>query len=373
MTSIPQLNAHQTRLLRMHSQRLIPDLQAVEESPDGLLEEIVGVQAQNLGAGRLSMLARSPGLSLEAMEQTRQIEHTIVWGWFMRGTLHLVSARDARWLVPLFAEERIRGDRGRMKQLGWDEAGARRGLDIVRDAIEVGPKTAAEIAHLLKEAGLPHAGQAPVHLLYRAAFEGLLCRGPDRGKTPTYAPFSQMAGELTPLPRLEALANLARRYLQAYAPAGPQDFSTWAGLRLGEARQAWELLSGEIAEVQAAGDAAWMPAGRLTWLDEPTDGLPLLRLLPMFDTYLLGYASRHLMMDDASRPLILKNGIIAATIILDGRAAGMWEMQASKSRLLVSLNFFEKPDGSLLPQAEREAAGLGEFLGLEAEVRLSPG
>ena len=226
----------------------------------------------------------------------------------------------ARWLVPFLGAQRIRAGRGRLKQLGWDESSILRGLEMLRQGLaRPGGLTRPEIISMLRENGLPNETQAPVHLLYRAAYEGIMCSGPDRGKTHTYLPFEKVLGNPEPLPRPEALARMARRYLDAYAPAGPPDFAAWAGLNLGEARQGWDMIAGEMVEVNAAGSPAWMPANRLPWLDEPMDDAPLLRLLPLFDTYLLGYASRSLVMDEPQQKLVLRNGIIDAVVLVDGR------------------------------------------------------
>ena len=84
-----------------------------------------------------------------------------------------------------------------------------------------------------------------------------------------------------PLPdRDAAVAELARRYAAAHAPATAEDFAAWSGLPAADVRRAWT----------GAGAAA--PAS-------PSEG-PV-RLLPAFDEWLLGWASRDLVLPKRAR------------------------------------------------------------------------
>ncbi len=375
-----RLNAQQTRRLQLRAQRLSRGQAGPSTTPAQVLGEVCGVQAQDLPAGLLSMRARSTSLTAFEIEQARQGRKgspSIAWIWCMRGTLHLVAAEDAGWLVPLLGPRFIAGDRRRSQQLGWDKQKAAAGLRLVREALqESGALTRAEIITLLKEEGLPSEGQAPVHLLYRAALEGMLCAGPNRGKEPTYVAWESWLGKPRPRPRQEALAELARRYLQAYAPAGPEDLASWSGLKLGEARQAWQLNAGQLVEVEAAGSPAWLLKSQLPWLEEleaGDDTPPQVRLTPRFDTYLLGYASRELAVEAAhARRIHPGGGIINAALLVDGQAQGTWKIQRQRGRLEVQVEPFEDLAEELLPGIEAEAADVGRFLGEEAVLIVKP-
>jgi hypothetical protein len=226
---------------------------------------------------------------------------------------------------------------------------------------------------------LPSEGQAPIHLIALAALDGWLCAGPAREGEPTYTLFERWIGPLNLLPRQEALAQLARRYLAAYAPAGPEDLASWSKLKAGDIRQAWEQIEGEIVEVDAAGQPAWLLKGQLAWLDERldqrTDGRtgpgPIVRLLPRYDTYLLGYASRDLAVDPVhARQVHPGGGVIRAVLLVDGQARGTWRIEPRKAGLQVQIEPFETLPQELLPRLEAETADLGRFLGREAEVIL---
>ena len=54
--------------------------------------------------------------------------------------------------------------------------------------------------------------------------------------------------------------------------------------------------------------------------------VPALRLLPMFDNYLIGYRDRTAMLDPARQPQVYVGGIIKATVVCDGRVIGIWRL-----------------------------------------------
>jgi hypothetical protein len=73
-------------------------------------------------------------LTAAEVENARQQDRTIVWTWCLRGTLHLVTAQDARWLLPLLGPSFIPAGRRRMRQLGWDDEKTATGLRILEQA-----------------------------------------------------------------------------------------------------------------------------------------------------------------------------------------------------------------------------------------------
>jgi hypothetical protein len=231
--------------------------------------------------------------------------------------------------------------------------------------------TRPEIIQMLAQAWLPSEGQAPIHLIARAALSGWLCAGPARDGEATYTLFEDWVGPLQPLPRPEALKRLTRRYMAGYAPAGPDDLAKWSGLKAGDIRLGWEQIAGELRQVETAGQPAWLLPGQLTGLDEPTEPVPLVRLLPRFDAYLLGYASRDLAVDPVhARQVHPGGGIIRAVLLVDGQARGTWQMKARKTGLQVAVEPFEVIPDEWLPSLEAEVADLGRFLGREVELIL---
>jgi hypothetical protein len=363
------LSDPQSRLLRLKSNRLMPVAHRPAETAAQVVRAVVGIQAQDLPAALLSIRARSPGLTTDQIDQARLSDRSILWTWCLRGTLHLLAAEDAAWLIPFLGPVLIAGDRLRMAQLGWDDAGAVQGLRLVQAVLEEkGALTREEVVNLLRANHLPHQGQAPVHLLFRAALEGLICYGPLRNNKAAYVLFEAWAGELRPLPREEALTGLARRYLAAYAPAGASDLAGWSGIKLGEAREAFQLIQDEIVPVEAAGRPMGMLKVQMPWLDDPQPSTPLVHLLPRFDTFLLGYASRDLTVEPAyAKRVNAGGGIIHPTVLVDGQAVGTWKTVRRGKQMEIHIDPFESLPAELSPYIEAEAAEIARFLGLPVQ------
>lgn len=371
--SIP-LTDDQIRLLRLRAQRLIPGIPGRPASPQQALAEVCGVQAQELPAGHLGIQARGEGLTLAEIEQAQYKSHTILRTWCMRGTLHLISAEDARWLIPLLGPVFIAGDRRRMAQLGWNEELAQRGIRLIQDELaRQGGLTREDIRELLKAHGLPYEGQAAIHIISRAALEGVLCQGPNRGTKPVFLPFEDWAQTPNHLPRAEALAELARRYLDAFGPASPEDLASWSGLPKSEARSAWRGIEDQLIAVETTGQPLWLLKTRLAGVDALLPHSPVVRLLPRFDLYLLGYANRSLIVEaeDYAKYVNRGGGILNATVVVDGRVLGTWVSVLRRSILQVRVETFENLTGKLVPLLEEEVAGLGRFLGVDAALEIA--
>jgi hypothetical protein len=368
----------ETRWLRLEAQRLHPESAGEPGDLAQVLRAVCGLQAQEATAAALGLRARCAGLVQVEVERARLEARSLVRTWGPRGTLHLLAAADLAWLVSLFGPVFIAKNRRRYRELGLDEATITSGLSVLRRALsDRGPLSRSEIRLHLEKDGIPAEGQALIYLIQRAALEGQVCLGPDRDGQPTYVLVEDWI-TVEPGPSGEAaLAELARRYLSAYGPAIPADLAAWSGLGLGEARRAWERISGERVEVEAAGSPAWMAAGsfeaRRAALDARRRDAPNLRLLPRFDTYLLGYASRELAVPvKHARRVNAGGGIIHPVVLAGGRAAGTWRIQQKRQRLVIQVEPFEPFDPGLLPLLEVEARDTGRFYGLEAALQILP-
>ena len=372
-----RLTVEQTLQLRMRAQGLAPSRSLPSRRGDALVPSVVraagGIQAQELPAACLGVRARGAGLRLADVEQARLEGRTVVRTWAMRGTLHLLAAEDLAWLLPLLGPVFIAGDARRRGQLGLDEATARRGVEVIRDRITGrGPQTRKEIAGELAAHGIPSEGQATIHLIALAALEGRICQGPEREGEPAFALLEEWLGRLpAPHPPATALAELARRYLAAFGPAGPGDLAAWSGLGRRVARRAWDLIEPDTLALEVDGNPAWILKERREWLDEPQADSPQVRLLPRFDNYLLGYADRGLALDPRyARRINAGGGIVHAAVLVDGRVLGTWRIQRRKGKVEVSVEPFEELPPALLSGLEAEALDVGRFLGVEATLKV---
>src|SRR5215472_750368 len=366
------LSGDQVRLLRLRAQRLTP------KSGDGvsdvarLVKELCGIQAQDARAAALALRVRSAGLVAADVERARVQERTIIRTWGQRGTLHLLATEDLGWLLALFGPVFIAGSRRRCAELGLDEETCARGIGLMRDMLASrGPLTRADIVEQLAIQGLHIEGQARPYLLYRAALEGVICLGPDRGTEPTYVLLSDWVQQGQALPQEAAYMELVRRYLGAYGPATPEDMAAWSGLPISRIRAAWRHLADQLIEVESGGSAAWMLKTRAAWLDEPPIMDRVVCLLPSFDIYLLGYQKRDLAVPQQhAKRINAGGGILHPTLLVDGRAVGTWKSLRKKNYLEVIVEPFDQLTPEVYPGLEAEVADLARFLEMPASFQV---
>jgi len=236
-----------------------------------VVRRLAGIQAQFPSAAGLAVKARTVDLVSGDVERALHEERSIVRTWAMRGTLHLITAEDYPWLVPLTTS--FTGARRRLTQEGVPADRAAKAVRLIERMLEKeGPLTRAEIVERLTRRGIRTQGQAGAHLVRLAALEGVVCHGPNRDGEPTFVvvrdwlPQERSKGPDVPL------GELALRYLAAHAPAGPEDLAAWSGVRLSDARRGWQEIADSLVEVEVQGTALWMLRSQTFDADSPFEG-----------------------------------------------------------------------------------------------------
>jgi hypothetical protein len=262
-----------------------------------VVRAVCGIQAQDSAAAALSVRARSEGLT--AAEVAADAGTVRTWAW--RGTLHLLAREDLGWVLSLVAPVAIRAVGARWRGLGLDEDVAARARAVFAEALAGGPRTRAAMRAALEGAGVDASGQRLPHLLRRAALEGELTCGVAGDE------YHALEGVERPAED-DALAELGRRYAAAYGPSEPADLAAWSGLPRALA-----------ARAHVAAPRREVVAG------------PVVRLLPAFDTYLLGYRSReHAVPAEHAARVRPGGGWIHPVVLVDGVAAGTWKLGGGK-------------------------------------------
>lgn len=335
---------------RLTAQRLTtPRATGVVETTRHLL----AVQAQDPRAARLAIRARTLGGHSSEVDQALTGERSLIITWANRGTLHLIAAEDEPLLHALTTPQLRTGSDRRLAQEGVTPAATARGLAAIRRALTDAPMTRGQLRDVLQRADVPVAGQALVHVLYRATLEGLIVRGPLIDGEHAFVLAADWLGARPRVDRERALAELARRYLAAHGPADERDLAKWAQLTLRDARAALGAIAGELVE--------W-PQGLLDLRRPPHRGrdapaLPPPRLLGPFDPLLLGWRSRELILAGAEE-VVTANGMFKAIALIDGRARGTWTLPGGR----VALNLWGSPDAATTRALEREATAVQAYL-----------
>jgi Winged helix DNA-binding domain len=318
----------------------------------GVAAAAVGLQAQDVGAARLGVRARSAAVDEASVINALQHERSVVRTWLMRSTVHLVAADDARWMAELYGPVMERNHRTRWRNLGITEPVIEAAATHARELLNGRGLTRHELAAELAARGLQlgEDGQAPTHLLAALTARGLTCRGADRGRDATFVLLDDWVAP-APAP-VDPLAELARRYFRAFGPATAADFATWSGLPSGAAIAS---VRDELTEVEFDGRRGWS-LGRV----EP---VPAFRLLPMFDNYLLGYRDRTALLEPARHPQVYVGGIIKATVVSDGRVIGIWRLDRSTRNAAILVTPFEAFSRRHHGELDRERADIERYLG----------
>lgn len=331
----------------------------------GVLAATCGIQAQDLAAAAMSIRPRAPGLGIGDVFAAAG-GGAMVLTWTMRGTRHLHPAGDIPWLLSVFAPVFGRQPR-REAQLGIGGVVGDRAVAALAQALaERGPLTRAEVKEVLAPLGIDVSGQAPVHVLYRAALAGVLVVLPDPHGAERYILLDDWVHQDPgpPLPADEGLALLARRYLAAFGPATLQDFRAWSGLPARLATQGWAGMASQSTDV---GGGRWVLTSDLEQARSAANTPAPLRLLGAFDTLLLGYKDRSLVLaPEHARRVNAGGGMVAPVVLDDGEVVGTWRyLRPAQGPHRIQVTPFRPIDPEELA---REAAAIGRFLGTNVVV-----
>jgi len=327
----------------------------------GVAAAAVGLQAQDPGAARLGVRARSGAVDETSVLDALRLERSVVRTWLMRSTVHLVAAVDLRWMTTLFGPMMERGYRTRWRQLGITEPLVESAVPHVRELLD-GRGRGIRLAS---------DGQAATHLLVALSARGITCRGPDQGRDAAFVLIDDWVGPTTdstastadPAPApADLAAELARRYFRAFGPATVADFTAWSGLPSGAAIAS---IRDELTEVSFDGRRGWT-LGSV----EPSPGF---RLLPMFDNYLLGYRDRAAMLAVTMQDRVYVGGIIKATVVCDGRVLGIWRLDRAGRSATIRVSPFEPFTRRHQDGLDRERADIERFLGRPVALDVEPG
>jgi hypothetical protein len=377
MTAIGWQQAFRRRLQRSHLLERASAGSAID-----VARAVCGLQAQVQASTEQQLAARIDGLRQAdvraAMWETREL----VKAWTIRGTLHLHPAGDvALWMAARRAVTTggdgslppWRDPAGKLHPgLTAEEAAEMRAA--VWDALDGRCLRRDELADAVaSRAGRRHRDRLRSGFAF---FLEDLCQGPPQGARITLARPDQWVHGWRPADEDTALAEACRRYLHAYGPAAPADFSEWFGggaLPVAGCRDLFARLADELSEVAVDGREAFVLRGD----DAFAAGSGGVRLLPEYDAYVMGSRDRARLVPQAVRALVAAHGrgryegpAGVRFVMVDGVAAGLWERAKRGRRLEMRVTLTKRVARAALQQ---EAGRIGVLLGLEPELSVERG
>jgi hypothetical protein len=314
-------------------------------SPTRAIERLAAMQAQWVPSPYVGLWSRLEGFEREQLTRALRREH-VVKGALMRGTLHLVSARDYPLYATALQKEVAPWSNGRAKPsaelVGAVRAHVCREPRAARELVAFleerrGP--AAEVDNLRDLAWLRHL--IPLEPLPNAAEWGFT-----QGVRFRAASFRRP-------PLADALAHLVKRYLAAFGPATRADLATWSGQLLKTLDPALESIRLRRFLDEQGRELLDLPRAPLADGDERAP----VRFLSRWDELLIAHADRRRVLPEehAAGKLVLGG---SPALLVDGFVAGTWKADAGR---VVDEPFARLPR-TTQREVQDEAARLEAFL-----------
>jgi hypothetical protein len=301
----------------------------------------------------VALASRVEGFEPERLHEALEAGDLVI-GTLIRGTIHIVSAREhpAYAAVATEVEDWRRTDAERTQES--DKLAA----DLRKHAKQ--PRTPEEIAEFAEKWVKAHPkalGNEEVERQRELKWRPLLrscafVRVPADGNWAGKAPAALLAAP--PADAEDALAEAIRRHLRAFGPASPEDVASFIKWRTPPVREAMEAM--ELERVDGLYDLPGVPRP-----DPDTPAPP--RLLAAFDSALLAYASkrRERIVPDELRDVVYerRNLQVRPTILIDGMVAGIWKLETRRRIATITLDSRVRLNAAtrneLVAEAERVA------------------
>jgi uncharacterized protein YcaQ len=331
----------------------------------------------------MSIWPRVKGARLRDVDSALWKDHSLVRAWGMRGTMFLLPSDE----LSVF----VRGSARRAAyNLNWAirHSGSKEDVDNLLDRVtEIleEPRTRTELAQMLTEshgyktksktAGGWGDKRKVLHvkvgaislsmgfLLHIIRARDVICSGPNQGTEASYVRADKWIKNWKDVSQEKAERELLVKYLKAHGPATINDFAIWEGLYMKDAKDIWSKEAEKIVEVDIQGSKASTLESDLPELESAKIDEPVVRLVPYFDSFLLGHKSHLNIVDEKNRKKVYRpQGWVSPVVLVNGRALGVWSHVQKKDDLEVRVTPFSKLSSQVSDKAKEEMSDLGRFL-----------
>ncbi|MBN6051350.1 AlkZ family DNA glycosylase [Nonomuraea sp. RK-328] len=343
-----------------------------------VVELLAGLQAQDPDPPYVGLWSRVTGFRHDDLT-TLMYERRVVRATLYRGTQHLVSAADYRWLRPLLGPmlERWRRSAFGRATPGVDPAEL---AASARALLSGGPLNRPELGRALAERW---PGADPVALA--RSVQGLLpvVHPPPDGTWGRHGPtpFALADDWLGTPPAATAdgaadgaadgpahgARELLLRYLAAFGPATVKDAQAWSGLT--RLRAVADELRPRLVAFRDEEGAELLDLPEAPRPDPDTPA-PV-RFLAALDNVVLGHADRRRLMTAEARRHV---GVYPA-LLVDGFVRGLWEIRRAKGTATLVVRLFAPLTGAEEAAVAEEGERLLRFAAAGApghDLRLQP-
>lgn len=333
---------------------------------DEVVAQLVAVQAQDVDAPYIGLWARMADLRHDQLTAALA-DRRVVRGGLLRGTQHIATADDYRWLRPLIKERMGRaGLSAFSKQIaGLDLTElASAGREILAGQVLTRPK-------LAKALGERYPGRQAIALAWVVQHQLSLVHPPPAG---TWRRRGHVACALAedwlgqPLDERPTVRTMLWRYLESCGPASFGDLQIWSGVR--KLREEVEALRPSLRVHRDENGRELFDLPDLS-LADPHEPAPV-RFVPTFDNLVLSHDDRTRIVSDEDRAKVCPGlSIVHPTFLVDGFVAGIWAVKGDVVRISPFRRLSDADASAVLAEAARLLTFLQ--LGPSATVLLDQG
>src|SRR5262245_54214986 len=311
-------------------------------APLTAIERVAGLQAQWPAAPYVGLWSRLAGFKRESLERAL-LRGDVLKATVMRGTLHLVTARD----YPIYWWAL------RDMPTWYQETHLAHALAHLQAVRELAPLTHNDGLAYLERAGhtddierrrIFHALRRRAHLLHTP--RSALWKSRPEGVFEAH-------DEPDELDVLEARTQLVHRYLRAFGPATRADVAEWSGLRVADFAHALEPL--RRLEDEQGRELYDVPRAPLPAADTPAP----VRFLPRWDNTILAHADRSRVIPREYERAVKSGAAGTQTFLVDGLVMGEWTADRKGK---VTIDPFAPLPRVARREVEEGAARLGAWL-----------
>ncbi|HJS27840.1 MAG TPA: winged helix DNA-binding domain-containing protein, partial [Actinomycetota bacterium] len=325
------------------------------------VERLVAMQAQVPRDPYVALWSRldrfRPETLAEPIADRRAVRMTL-----LRGTLHLVTARDAlalRSLIQPVIEGVLFGSSPLRTAVGSVETADL--LRFLRELLDDRPRTRAELVKAIAERWPDRDANSLGYAMYLLPTVQVTPRGV-WGQTGRSA-FTTMEAWLGRSVEIDVQPDeLLLRYLAAFGPSTVSDAQTWSGLS--GLRGAFERLSPRLRRFQDDRRRELFDLPNAP-IPRPTTPAPP-RFLPEYDNVLLAHKDRARIAPDAG-PTWTEVGW--GTVLVDGFVAARWKLDREGKEATLRVEPFGKMAREDRTAVSEEGKRLAEFLAADATRR----
>jgi hypothetical protein len=332
------------------------------------VESIGALQAQSWSALPIALWSRVQNFKAEDLYRGLERRELVV-GTLLRGTLHLVNAREH----PQYAQVVEASGANHWLRTSKEPFALRDALrSELRAYAESSPRSADEIPAFLEAWIARNAGALDEkeiafqrdHRWRSVRSTSDFVRVPAEGSWGERVPAAFLASpSAASTGSEEALDAVIRCHLRAFGPAAADDVADWIGWKTPPVRAALERLAPGLARFM---DEAGRPLYDLPGAPRPDPEIPApVRFLPEFDSVQLAYAARRRqrILPDAHREKVYvrANLRVLPTFLVDGMMAGTWSVEERRREATLTLQPFEKISRGFRAALTEEAERLLRF------------